>query len=202
MHKTSLVMTHGAGAPIDSLVLTQFQNNLINQNFNVHAFNFPYMQKIIELGKRRPPERVDKLAIQFAEQIKPSNNSNCIAGKSMGGRVATLLAADRANDHLNISHIFVWGYPFFAPKKEQPRTDHFKDIKAQVHIFQGTRDAFGKPDRIDPLNLPDNIHIHWIDGADHDFKILKRLNISTEETIAQICKKMREIMEGSSILNE
>ncbi|MCJ8314013.1 MAG: alpha/beta hydrolase [Saccharospirillaceae bacterium] len=197
MIQTSLVMTHGAGAPIDSLVLKSFQNELKKQDFNVHAFNFPYMQKIIQLNKRRPPERVDKLKIQFADQIKPSGESVCIAGKSMGGRVATLLAADREYDHLNIKFVFVWGYPFFAPKKDTARTEHFKDIRAQVHIFQGTRDSFGKPDQIAQLNLPENIHIHWIDGADHDFKILKRLNISTEQSIIDICKKMTNIVKKS-----
>ena len=195
MLKTPLIMTHGAGAPINSLVLNYFQTELKKHSFNVHAFNFAYMQKIIELNKRRPPERVDKLKIQFAAEIQPTAGSTNIAGKSMGGRVATLLAADRAYDHLNIDHVFVWGYPFFAPKKDTPRTDHFKDIRAQVHIFQGTRDTFGKPEQINVLDLPENIHIYWIEGADHDFKILKRLNISTQDTISRICKKMEDIVK-------
>ncbi|BCE03349.1 alpha/beta family hydrolase [Marinicellulosiphila megalodicopiae] len=194
-----LTLTHGAGASIESLFLQSLIQSLKLNAFDVNAFNFDYMETILKTKKRRPPEKMDKLKLQFANNIK--QGTTCIAGKSMGGRVATMLAADREFDYLNIKHVFVWGYPFFAPKKDTPRIQHFDNIQAQVHIFQGTRDCFGKPEQIDPLKLPSNIHIHWIDGADHDFKILKCLNRSTQQTIDHITKKMRDILEEATILN-
>ncbi len=191
---TPIIFTHGAGTSIYSDTLQEFHTHLSKHQFQPSGFNFDYMQTILDTNKRRPPEKMDKLIEQFNQQLINHPKTTCIAGKSMGGRVATLLAAQAKARHLEISHVFVWGYPFFAPKKNEPRIEHFNDIQAQVHIFQGTRDSFGKPDQINKLDLPNNIHIHWIEGADHDFNMPKRSNLSKTEIINNICQKMRHVL--------
>jgi len=194
MNSIPILVTHGAGASIESLILREFRSQLLCYQFDVHAFNFDYMEKIRLQNKKRPPEKMDKLKSQFAQQILNNRQVTCIAGKSMGGRVATMLAADKAYQSLGIQYVFV--------KKNVPRIEHFNDIQAQVHIFQGTRDSFGRPEQVNAINLPSNIHVHWVEGANHDFQILKRLNVETSEAIRDICKKMREVIQVGSILNE
>lgn len=194
-HWPKLLLTHGAGAGCDSAFMQQMAKALVNQNIQVGLYNFPYMQKRLELGTKRPPDRVNKLIPALVEAIT-SFDCQFVAGKSMGGRMATMLS-----NEITIKRAFALGYPFFKPKDDSfERLEHFLDCKYPIDIFHGTRDKFGKPEQL-PESLPyftQHIHMHWLTDADHDFVTLKKSTLNQQDHILAVAKKISSIIHGAS----
>lgn len=132
----------------------------------VVRFNFSYMQKCIESGKRSLPDKMPSLLQQYSQLIEQVDDSLplFIGGKSMGGRVASMLSS-----YTKVSAVFVFGYPFHAPKKQSWRTEHFDDVDCPLFIAQGERDAFGNKDELAEKYWP-KVTISWLPDGDHDFK--------------------------------
>lgn len=189
-----VILAHGAGASCQSEFMCELNAQLQRQALRVQAFNFPYMQIMQETGKRRPPDRAPKLLAAFAEQIEHAQQTHpnlpiFIAGKSMGGRMASMLAADANYAHLPIEAIFAYGYPFFTPKnRQQARCAHFIDSRCPIHILHGDRDSFGKPEELAEVRLPKLAQLHWIKQGNHDFKPLKSSGLTQQDLIAQLAQ--------------
>lgn len=181
--KGRILLAHGAGAPMDSFFMNQISAGLAAGGVEVIRFEFPYMQKRRADGKRRPPDRQPKLLDYFSEMIERYADSDIplwLAGKSMGGRMATLMAEDS-----RIKGCFVYGYPFYAPGKlDRPRTEHLLSVIKPVHIFQGTRDNMGRREIVENYDLSASVRLHWLESGDHDLKPLKRSGITQDEHIA------------------
>lgn len=181
--KGRILLAHGAGAPMDSLFMNQISAGLAAGGLEVIRFEFAYMQKRRIDGKRRPPDRQPKLLGLFSEMIESYSDPGIplwLGGKSMGGRMATLLADDPS-----VEGCFVYGYPFYAPGKlDRPRTEHLVSAVKPVHIFQGTRDAMGRKTVVDGYELSSAVIVHWLEDGDHDLKPLKRTGITQDEHIA------------------
>ncbi|MFP3341643.1 alpha/beta fold hydrolase [Halomonas sp. SIMBA_159] len=165
-----IVLAHGAGAGHLSDFMRQFAATLSSQGLQVWAIDFPYMQQMSELGKRRPPPPVKKTVTHFAawyDLIAPLDNSPLwVGGKSMGGRVASLFASER-----RCGGVVAAGYPFHPPKKpESLRTEHLTAIVDPIVILQGERDPFGTRAEVSSYGLPSSIFIKWLTDGDHDFK--------------------------------
>ncbi|CCQ09665.1 Predicted hydrolase of the alpha/beta-hydrolase fold [Pseudoalteromonas luteoviolacea B = ATCC 29581] len=174
----NLVLAHGAGAGSDSDFMVDIAKQVAKRGVNVARFDFDYMQLAKAQNKRRPPDRAPKLLDCFKRHLTElDNNLPCfIAGKSMGGRMATLLAAEGID---NVSGVIALGYPFHPPgKPEKLRTEHFSDIHLPFHIIQGERDTFGNKDFVSRLNLPSSLEIHWLEDGDHSFKPRKASGFS------------------------
>ncbi|MBV2129661.1 alpha/beta family hydrolase [Arsukibacterium indicum] len=169
--KARLILAHGAGADCDSPFMTQLAGALAEHHIVVQRFNFPYMQRIIALGSKRPPDKMAVLQSHFTEQIKQTDGSLpiFIGGKSMGGRVASMLDL---RDTPEVKAIFAFGYPFHPPGKSQWRTEHFSQLTSPLHILQGERDPFGKKTELTDLSWP-KVSVCWLNAADHDFKPTK-----------------------------
>ena len=134
----------------------------------VFRFEFPYMQERRETGKKRPPNRPPELLNCFQQVINQLGGpeSCVVAGKSMGGRMASMLARQ-----LPVAGLICYGYPFHAPgKTDAPRIDHLTALEIPNLILQGDRDPFGKPEEVSAYQLPDKINIQWLPDGDHDFK--------------------------------
>lgn len=146
----TLILAHGAGADSQSEFMQYMQRHISNDMIEVVTFDFPYMLRRQETGKKSPPDRMPKLIESFKHQIgKIKSGLVFIGGKSMGGRVATMIA-----DEVNASGVIAMGYPFHPPgKPEKTRTEHLKDLKTPTLILQGTRDTFGKPRRSRQLSV-------------------------------------------------
>lgn len=193
-----MLLAHGAGAPMDSDFMNTLARQLAAGGLEVVRFEFPYMQKRREDGKRRPPDRQPKLLEHFQALIDQHSEPGVplfLAGKSMGGRMATMLAgAD------SVSACFVYGYPFYAPgKPDKPRVEHLRHPGAAVHIFQGTRDPMGKPEAVADYPLGEAVQVHWLEDGDHDLKPRKKSGFSQDEHIAfavestlQYCQQVKE----------
>ena len=166
------VFAHGAGAPLTSEFMEKVATGLAKQEIRVARFNFNYMQQRIETGSRRPPERAPHLIKQFMEVIQTLNQPMVIGGKSMGGRMATLLAAQESADLLqHVKGIACLGYPFHPQgKPEKLRTEHLPAIAKPIAIIQGSRDKLGDKQEIESYLLPEHFQWCWLEDGDHDFK--------------------------------
>lgn len=166
------VFAHGAGAPLTSDFMEKVATGLAKQGIRVARFNFNYMQQRIETGSRRPPERAPHLIKQFMDVIQTLNQPMVIGGKSMGGRMATLLAAQEPAELLqNVKGIACLGYPFHPQgKPEKLRTEHLPAIKQPVAIIQGSRDKLGDKEEVEGYSLPEHFQWCWLEDGDHDFK--------------------------------
>ncbi|EDM68981.1 hypothetical protein PE36_20290 [Moritella sp. PE36] len=169
------VFAHGAGAPASADFMETIAKGLALQGIRVARFNFPYMQQRVDNGTRRPPERAPKLIAQYQQLIASIDQPMVIGGKSMGGRMASLVASDPTTDELSVNSkikgIACLGFPFHpANKPETLRTEHFPLIKQAVFIAQGERDKLGSKEDVASYGLPDNIEWLWLEDGDHDLK--------------------------------
>lgn len=164
------VFAHGAGAGMDSEFMQELARLMAAQGISVGLFDFPYMEKAKAEGKRRPPERADKLLVSFNEQLTQQQDALplFIGGKSMGGRMASMLVAQPEGICAEVRGVVAFGYPFHPPgKKDKLRVAHFGDIKVPFCVIQGERDTFGKRDELSLLADTRPAQIHWLSDGDH-----------------------------------
>lgn len=189
-----LILAHGAGAGADSAVLQQLTLALTVNKIAVVRFNFPYMQRQLSLGRKSFPDKMPLLLIAMQQQIQQctADLPLFIGGKSLGGRVASLIT-----DQPEVLASFAFGYPFHAPKKNIWRTEHFTELNRPLHIIQGERDPFGNKQELTDKAWP-QVTLDWLPDADHDFKPRKISGYSQAELIvlsAHLCReKINEIL--------
>lgn len=185
-----LVLAHGAGAGYDSPFMTRLARSLSHKGINVWRFEFPYMQKRREDGRKRPPDRQPVLLEHFDSVVSAcraqqgDNLPLFVGGKSMGGRMASLLASSPEHA-VPIQGVVCFGYPFHPPgRPDRWRTGHFGDVTVPMVVFQGTRDPFGKPEELaGGPSLPDSVRVHWLEGGNHDLRPLKRQGLDPDALI-------------------
>ena len=175
--RPTLLLAHGAGAPMDSPFLVDLSRRLEGHGLDVVRFEFPYMAARRE-GRRPGPDPMPRLEASFAEHFRGladriGGARLAIGGKSMGGRVATRVA-----DALGAHRVVVFGYPFHPPgKPELPRpnarTTHLETLRTPTLIIQGTRDPFGGRTEVESYELSAAIRVHWIEDGDHDLRCRK-----------------------------
>ena len=167
-----LVLAHGAGQGMSSPFMDTIAKGVSKAGIQVVRFNFPYMIKALESGKKAPPDREPVLldtwrsVIQLLMAEGVAMNRLIIGGKSMGGRMASLIA-----DNQQVAGLVCLGYPFHPPgRPEKLRTAHLENIETPTLICQGERDTFGRPFEVVGYRLSDRIRMHWIPDGDHSFK--------------------------------
>lgn len=163
------------------------------QGVTTVRFEFPYMEKRRQDGRKRPPDRQPVLLEHFRKVIAeicagPDAQAGVfVGGKSMGGRMASLLAAEAGIED-TVRGAVCFGYPFHPPgKRDQWRTDHFQALRRPIQIIQGTRDPFGKKAEVAARNLDDvaNVSLAWLEGGNHDYQPLARQSETREDLIRQ-----------------
>lgn len=196
----TLLLAHGAGAPMDSDFMQAMAEGLAVQGVNVVRFEFDYMAQRRVDQRKRPPQRQDKLLACFAQAAEQAGGLGniFIGGKSMGGRMATYLAAGvggssdySVQERLGASAcrgVIALGYPLHPPRKpEQLRMSHFDDLRASLLICQGERDAFGSRAEVEALQAADalaaDIEWYWLLDGDHDFKPRVRSGLLWQDNI-------------------
>jgi predicted alpha/beta-hydrolase family hydrolase len=168
---TTILLGHGAGAPMDSASMTATAKALAAAGFRVARFEFAYMAARRE-GQRKPPPRAESVQPEYSAAIDAlgAKGKLIIGGKSMGGRVASMIADPMlAKDR--IAGLLCLGYPFHPPEKpQQLRTAHLAQLKTPTLIVQGTRDPFGTPDEVAAYQLSKAIALLWLEDGDHDLR--------------------------------
>jgi hypothetical protein len=168
----TLLLAHGAGAPMDSVAMTAVSGALAAVGLRVARFEFGYMAARRSAGERRPPSRAETLVPEYRAAVAALNASGrlIIGGKSMGGRVASMVA-DELHGQGRIAGLLCLGYPFHPPgKPEQPRTGHLVALATPTLICQGTRDPFGTREDVAGYTLSDRIEFLWVEDGDHDLR--------------------------------
>ncbi|PVY75366.1 hypothetical protein C8D92_10783 [Tamilnaduibacter salinus] len=186
----TLLLAHGAGAPMDSPFMEALAREIGATGVRVVRFEFGYMQKRREDGRKRPPSAANTLKKAFREQIDTltSENPVVIGGKSMGGRIASELAADADLAAQGVIGCACFGYPFHPPgKPDRWRTDHFKALRMPLLILQGTRDPFGRQDEVTDHLTPllPAIRLHWLESGEHDFKPTRQSGRTQDDLIRE-----------------
>ena len=163
----TLALAHGAGAGMDTPFLAWFAEAVADRGIRVARFEFPYMAKRRRSGKRGPPDRMPVLMETWREVIDALGRDRLIiGGKSMGGRIASMVA-----EAAQVKGLICLGYPFHpVGKPEQLRVEHLQTMTTPTLILQGTRDPFGSQAEVAGYNLSPAIEIHWLEDGDHDFK--------------------------------
>jgi uncharacterized protein len=184
----TLLLGPGAGTDQTSAFMVRFATALATRGIDVVTFNFSYMEQ-----KRRIPDRNDKLEACYRGVIAAVRQRKnfgqqplAIGGKSMGGRIASQVAAAGVGD---LAGLVLLGYPLHPPgKPDQLRVKHLPAIKAPILIVQGARDAFGTPDELRPIlaGIKARTTLHVVDGADHSFKAPKRAGVPQDAVYTAI----------------
>ena len=181
--RATLILAHGAGAPMDSEFMQNMAQSLAERGISVLRFEFAYMAARRLDGKKRPPNPQAKLLEQWREvyaQVRQQvAGPLAIGGKSMGGRMASLLA-----DELGADALVCLGYPFYAVgKPEKPRVAHLAELCTPTLIIQGERDALGDRQAVAGYALSDAINLHWLTAGDHDLKPLKSSGFTHQQQL-------------------
>ncbi|MEN0107063.1 MAG: alpha/beta family hydrolase [Pseudomonas sp.] len=188
--RATLILAHGAGAPMDSSFMNAIAGLLAAQGVAVVRFEFPYMaQRRLDGGKRPPNPQARLLETWravYAAVRQQVAGPLAIGGKSMGGRMASLLA-----DDLGAAALVCLGYPFYAAgKPEKPRVAHLAELRTPTLIVQGERDALGNKEAVAGYALSAQIEVLWLAAADHDLKPLKASGFSHEQHLASTAERV------------
>ncbi len=184
----SLILAHGAGAGQRSPFMVGFARALAARGLGIVTFNFLYTEQ-----RRRTPDRLPALQECFRAVIAAVNTRAAapatlfIGGKSMGGRVATHVAA--ADPSLALAGLVLLGYPLHPPGRPAERRDaHLRDVRRPTLFVQGRRDTFGTPDELGPAlrAMSPAPTLHVVDGGDHSFKVSRGGTSSQEEVYQDV----------------
>ncbi|MBS4688424.1 alpha/beta fold hydrolase [Aeromonas sobria] len=179
-----ILLAHGAGAGMDHAFLAELSRLLAGPEIEVVRFNFPYMTKRAQDGKRRPPDRQQLLLEHWRQMVREFAHPRLfLAGKSMGGRMAAELYHD-GGDAMNAAGLLILGYPFHPPAKpDRWRGDVLKQIKVPTLLLQGERDTFGSRAELAEFPFSPNVSVHWLTDGDHGFKPRKVSGVSEQENM-------------------
>ena len=179
----TVVLAHGAGAPMVAPWMTDVAQSLAAHELRVVRFEFPYMAQRRKTGERRGPDRPPVLLETWRTVIDQLGNPDqlVIGGKSMGGRIATMVA-----DMEGVAGLLCFSYPFHpAGRPEKTRTDHLGVLLTPTLIMQGTRDPLGNTDDVAGYELSAAIKLHWLEDGDHDLKPRKASGRSHAQNLAE-----------------
>lgn len=184
----TVILGHGAGANQSSGFMRMFAKGLAARGLDVMTFNFVYMEQ-----GRSVPDQKQKLEACFHAVIdtalkhrKLKQNRLVLGGKSMGGRIASQVMAGEEREKIasEVAGLVFLGYPLHPPgNPAKLRVEHLEHIQKPMLFIQGTRDALGTPEEIQPFvkSLRPAAKIYTIEGGDHSFKAPKKFGLPQEQ---------------------
>ncbi len=178
-----VLLAPGAGAGQDHPFIVTLQDGLAGAGFTTLTFDYPYRE-----AGRKAPDRLPKLLAAHraaADRLGGSCARLVLAGKSMGGRVASHLAGDEGRP---AAALVFYGYPLVPLGRGEPRdTTHLGRITVPQLFFAGSKDRLGPPSLIRPLaaGLPDAT-VATVEGADHSFRLPRRLDPSGAGAVSEL----------------
>jgi predicted alpha/beta-hydrolase family hydrolase len=192
--RQTILLAHGAGGPMDNPTMTRIAEVLCLVGFRIARFEFSYMASRRTMETRKPPPRAETLRSEYMSAVDELSAYGplIIGGKSMGGRVASMVA-DELLLQKKIAGLLCLGYPFHPiGHPEKPRTAHLADLQTPTLICQGTRDPFGSPEEVVGYELSGSIKVKWFADADHDLKPGKMSGFSTADHLQTMANSVVE----------
>lgn len=186
----SVLLAHGSGADMHSAFLESMAVGLCARGFAVLRFRYPYMERMAREGVRRPPDRSPVLEAAHSAVLeslleRDDGRRPILAGKSLGGRMSTHLAAKGAE----AAGLVLFGYPLHPARRTQrPRSEHFPALVQPALFLQGTRDDLCDLEllRAALAGYGGRATLEVLEGADHGFDVLVRSGRRREEVHAQL----------------
>jgi hypothetical protein len=195
--RTTLILAHGAGAPMDHPFMNVIASGIAGKEVRVARFEFPYMAARRATGKHRAPDREPLLIQAWRDVVSQFGALGriVIGGKSMGGRIASMVA-----DEVGAAGLICLGYPFHPPgAPARLRTAHLEKLKTPALILQGTRDSFGLPEEVAKYRLSPKIRIVWIEDGDHSFKPRAKSGRTYEQNMQDAIAQMKSFLAALKI---
>ena len=188
-----VLLAHGAGAGMDSPFMEAMAAGLAEQGWQVLRFEFPYMAGRRTEGKKRPPDRQPVLLDVWRAVVAHLGPDRLVVGgKSMGGRMASLIA-----DESGVAGLVCLGYPFHPPgKPEKLRTKHLETLATPTLICQGERDTFGTRPEVEAYDLSRAIRFEWLPDGDHSLKPRKASGHTETENLNRAAEAIAEWVRG------
>ncbi|MGL4715541.1 MAG: alpha/beta family hydrolase, partial [Aeromonas sp.] len=171
-------------AGMEHAFLAELSSLLAGPDIEVVRFNFPYMTKWAQDGKRRPPDRQPLLLECWRHMAREFAHPRLfLAGKSMGGRMAAELYR-AGKDEMNAAGLLILGYPFHPPAKPDSwRGEVLKQIMVPTLLLQGERDTFGSRAELTDFPFSSDVSVHWLTDGDHGFKPRKASGVSERDNM-------------------
>jgi uncharacterized protein len=190
----TLVLAHGAGAPMNSTFMNVVARGVAGDGIRVARFEFPYMRERRPRAPRRAPDPGPVLKQSWLAAIARLGGAErlVIGGKSLGGRIASMVA-----DEAGVRGLVCLGYPFHPPgKPERLRTEHLETLRTPALIVQGTRDALGSREDVAGYRLSTSIRIAWIEDGDHSFKPRKSSGRTEAQNLSEAIVRVQEFLSS------
>jgi len=194
----TVLLAHGAGAGMESPFMQEIAEGLAERGWQVIRFEFPYMAKQRISGRKTPPNKADILLQCFLSQVQslPAGQPLIIGGKSMGGRIASLIADELLSQNKILGCICL-GYPFHPlGKPETLRVQHLQHLCTPTLVIQGERDAMGSREQVETYELSETLQFAWMPDGDHSFKPRKRSGRHEQQNLALAVELMNEFLLG------
>ncbi|MFB2830047.1 alpha/beta fold hydrolase [Aeromonas jandaei] len=190
-----ILLAHGAGAGMEHAFLAELSRLLAGPDIEVVRFNFPYMSKRAQDGKRRPPDRQPVLLAHLREVVREFAHPRLfLAGKSMGGRMAAEIS-DEIYCEMNAAGLLILGYPFHPPARpDRWRGEVLKQIKTPTLLLQGERDTFGSRVELADFPFSSAVSVHWLTDGDHGFKPRKSSGLCEQDNLQQAASRIRQFI--------
>ena len=193
-----IILAHGAGALMDSPFMAAFAQGIAGAGLRVARFEFPYMARRRQDGTRRPPDRAPVLIEAWRDVIVQMTEAGfpvdrlIIGGKSLGGRIASLIA-----DDCGVVGLVCLGYPFHPPgRPDRTRVDHLAALETPALIVQGDRDPLGVHEDVAGYTLSSSIRVHWLADGDHSFKPRKASGRTEEQNWREGISAVVDFVDG------
>ncbi|MEE4010709.1 alpha/beta family hydrolase [Roseibium sp. FZY0029] len=197
----TLLLAHGAGAAMDSAFMNKLSAALAREGIAAARFEFAYMAGRRTGGPKKPPPRADKLIAEFQTALQSvlgqSDGPLLIGGKSMGGRVAAMLAGGGSLPG-RVKGVACFGYPFHPTGKAEAewRLLPLQDAKRPVLVLQGDRDPFGSKAELDEVTLPAHVSLSYLEDGNHDFGPRGKSPATLDGNITLAAEAVRAFVDG------
>jgi predicted alpha/beta-hydrolase family hydrolase len=194
-----VILGHGAGSNQSSPAIVRFAEALAARGFDAVTFNFLYSEQ-----RRRLPDPNPRLELCWRAMIQAFHDGRLIAqgaalaigGRSMGGRIASQVAAA---DPAGVAGLLLLGYPLHPPGQPQKlRTRHLPDIRIPTLFVQGSRDAFGTPDELSPVvaRIKGPVRLFVVESADHSLKVGKKAPLPQDQVDKLVLDTVEQWLRG------
>jgi len=188
----TLLLAHGAGAPMDSPWMNLVAQLLAERGVRTARFEFAYMAARRE-GRRGGQPRAEAVLDEYRAAVDDVGGPVAVGGKSFGGRVASMIA-----DDVEATAVVALGYPFHPPgKPENLRTAHLLTLRTPMLVCQGERDPFGTVEEIPGYGLPDSIRLHWAPDGDHSLKPRKASGRTEHQNLTETADAIAGFLASS-----